>query len=157
MSTPATPAKPNAFESFLTKFGDALKNIGNAATNIAVEELPVIDPLLPPALASEVNAVVGYAAQQVAAADAKYAAIGSSNVPYAVKVAEAVAVGGAGAIAIAAKGGLTLDAGQLGTFFAAAGQIAAALNLSNLTATPTVQVSGSSVSSNPGTITLTTT
>lgn len=127
---------PNKFESFLSKFGNILKNIGNAATNIAVEELPVIDPLIPPALAAELTKVVTFAAQQVAAVDAKYAAIAGSNVPYAVKVAEAVAAGGTGAIAIAAQAGFLLPQENLGLFFSGAGQIAAALNLSNITAPP---------------------
>lgn len=128
--------KENKFESFLTKFGDVLKNISNAAVNVAVEELPVIDSLLPPSVASTVNDVVSFAAQQVASIDAKYTAIGQSSAPFAVKVAEAVAVGGMGAVAIAAKGGLTLDTAQLGQFFSAAAQITAALNLTNITAAP---------------------
>lgn len=140
MSTaPVTTApKENKFESFLTKFGKDIENISNAAVNIATEELPVIDPLLPAAVAATVNAVVGFAAQQVAAVDAKYTAIGKSDVPFAVKVAEAVGVGGLGAIAIAAKGGLALDTAQLSQFFSGAAQIAAALNLTNITAAPTV-------------------
>jgi hypothetical protein len=142
MSTaPVTLApKENKFESFLTKFGHDLESISNAAVNVAVEELPSIDPLLPPAVASTVNEVVGFAAQQVASIDAKYTAIGKSTAPFAVKVAEAVSVGGLGAIAIAAKGGLTLDTAQLAQFFSAAAQITAALNLTNVTAVPVAPV-----------------
>ena len=130
------PKKENKFESFFTKFGHVLEDIGNGATNIAVEELPDVEPLLPPALGSAVAKVVTFAAQQVAAVDAKYAAIGASDVSYGVKVAEAVAVGGVGAIAIAAQAGFTLPESQLGVFFSGAGQIASALNLSNITESP---------------------
>ncbi len=136
MATSTVTPVPNKFESFLEKFGHDLENIGNASVNIAVEELPVVDPMLPPALAAELNKVVTFAAQQVAAVDAKYSAIGKSTVPFAVKVAEAVAVGGAGAIAIAAQAGFTLPAANLGMFFSGAGQIASSLNLTNITAPP---------------------
>lgn len=122
-------------ESFFSKFGDTLKTIFNVATNVAVEELPAVQPLLPPAIYSQVAAAVNLAAQQVAAADAKYAAIGSSAVPYGVKVAEAVAVGGEGVLALLAQNGLLLT-GHLFDFFAAAGTIASSLNLVNITAPP---------------------
>jgi hypothetical protein len=138
MSTaPVTPAPAeNKFESFLTKFGHDLEAIGNAGVNIAVEELPSVAPMLPPALGKELTTVVTFAAQQVAAVDAKYTAIGNSNVPFGVKVAEAVATGGMGAIALAAQAGFTLPTANLGLFFAGAGQIASSLNLTNVTAAP---------------------
>lgn len=132
------PAKPNAFESFLSKFGTVLKNIANVAVNAGEQEAAVIEPLLPPAAANGLAKVLSAAASQVAAADAKYAAIGQSNVPYAVKVAEAVAVGGEGILALAAQAGLTIASGQLSTFIGAAGTIASTLNFTGLTNTPVV-------------------
>lgn len=139
MSTAPVVVKPeNKFESFLSKFGSDLEKFSNAAINVTVEELPVIDSPLPASVAATVNAVVSFAAGQVAAADSRYRIISASTVPFAVKVAEAVAVGGIGAIAIAAKGGLTLDTAQLAQFFNAAVAITSALNLTNVTADPVV-------------------
>jgi len=140
MTTPATPVakKENKFESFLSKFGNVLKNIANVAVNVGEQEEAVIDPLLPPAAAAELNKIISAAASQVAAADVKYAAIGQSDVPYAVKVAEAVAVGGEGILALAAQNGFTIAEGQLSTFVAAAGQIASTINFTGLTNTPVV-------------------
>lgn len=136
IATPA-PAKETAgqkIESFFTKFGQAIEKLANAAVNVAEEELPAVQPLLPPSLYSKVSTMVAVAAQQVAAADAKYAAIGSSNVPYGVKVAEAVAVGGTAVLALAAQAGLQIV--DMNAFFAAAGQMAGALNLSGVTGAP---------------------
>lgn len=138
MTTTTVVPTENKFESFLSKFGADIMKFSNAAVNVAVEELPAIDPLLPASVATTVNEVVSFAAQQVAAVDAKYAAIGNSSASFGVKVAEAVAVGGLGAIAIAAKGGLTLDTAQLAQFFTGAAQVGAALNLTNVTAAPVV-------------------
>lgn len=132
---PATP-KPNKFESFLTKFGEILKNIANVAVNVAEAEAPVIEPLLPPAAEAGFVKILTAAATQVAAADAKYAAIGASDVPFSVKVAEAVAVGGIGVLAIAAQAGYTVADGQLVTLFSAAGQAASVLNFTGLTNAP---------------------
>jgi hypothetical protein len=134
---PAAP-KPNKFESFLTKFGDILKNIGNVAVNVAEQEAPVVLPLIPPAAQPGFLKILSFAATQVAAVDAKYAAIGASDVPFSVKVAEAVAVGGVGALAIAAQAGFTVADGQLATLFSAAGQAASVLNFGGLTDAPTV-------------------
>lgn len=144
MSTaPVTPApsKLNGFESFFTKFGTVLKDIANVAVNIGEQEAAVIEPLLPPTIAAGLAKVLSAAATQVAAADAKYAAIGQSNVPYAVKVAEAVAVGGEGILALATQAGLTIASGQLSQFIGAAGTIASTINLTGLTNAPVPQVS----------------
>lgn len=145
MSTAATPAPTpvketgqQKFESFMTKFGDVLKNIANVGVNIAEEAAPSIEALLPPVYAASFAKILSAAASQVAAVDVKYTAIGASTVPYAVKVAEAVAVGGEGVLAIAAQAGFTLNSTNLLSFFSAAGTIAGSLNLANITATPVV-------------------
>lgn len=142
MSTvPVTPAPAETaqqkFQSFLTNFGKVLENIANGVVNVAEQEAPVIAPLLPPMIGQQLTTVLSAAAAQVAAADAKYAQIGASDVPFGVKVAEAVAVGGAGVIAIAAQAGLSISATGLPAFFGAAYQIASVLNLKNITAAPT--------------------
>lgn len=143
MSTTPTPTPAphqtgvQKFESFFTNFGKILRSIQNAATNILEQEEPNIDTLIPPAMAANLHLLVVAAATQVAAADAKYDQIGQSTAPYGVKVAEAVAIGGGTVLALAAKLGFTLPQAQLGNFFAAAGQIAASLNLTNVTGTPT--------------------
>ncbi|MGC1784467.1 MAG: hypothetical protein WA708_18225 [Acidobacteriaceae bacterium] len=138
-TVPAAPVKKeNAFESFFTKFGDALKDIANVAVNVGEQEAAVIEPLLPPTAAAGFAKILSAAAAQVAAADAKYAAIGDSNVPYAVKVAEAVAVGGEGVLAIAAQEGFTVAQGEVSTLMSAAGTIASTLNFTGLTEAPVV-------------------
>jgi hypothetical protein len=133
---PAKQTQQQKFESFWTNFGAILKNIANAAVNIAQEEAPIIEPLLPPAIGAALAKVLSAAATQVGYADAKYAAIEGSDVPFGVKVAEAVAVGGAGVLAIAAVAGLEISSTQLPQFFGAAFQIASVLNLANITAAP---------------------
>jgi hypothetical protein len=143
-TAPVTPAIPvetaqQKIDSFFTKFGDVLRNVFNAGANIAIETLPAIEPLIPVAYQPTVVALVTAAVQQVAAADAKYAAIGASTVPMGVKIAEAVAVGGTGILAIAAQGGLKITT-DLPTFFAAATTIAQSLNLATLTTAPVVPV-----------------
>lgn len=136
-TAPATPSPaPNQFESFLTNFGKALENIANAAVNIAQQEAPVITPLLPPAIGAQFTTVLSAAAQQVAAADAKYAALGQSDVPFGVKVAEAIAIGGGGVLAIAAQAGLVISEGGLTTLFTAAYNAASVLNLKSITSAP---------------------
>jgi hypothetical protein len=135
--TAPAPAKETAgqkIENFFSKFGQAIEKLANAAVNVAEQELPAIKPLLPPNLYSKIATMTAAAAQQVAAADAKYAAIGQSNVPYATKVAEAVAVGGTAVVALAAEAGLQIT--DLTGFFSAAGQMAQSLNLSGITAAP---------------------
>lgn len=136
--TPAPAPKENKFESFLSKFGTFIKDFANVAVNVGEQELPVIVQLLPPAASAGVVALMNYAATQVAAVDAKYAAIGSSNIPFAAKVAEAVAVGGVGALAIAAQAGLKIDESNLNLLFSAAGQAASVLNFTGVTSTPIV-------------------
>jgi hypothetical protein len=134
LATPAAPAVPQ-IQSFFTKFGEVLKNIFNVGANVGVDTETTIDPLLPPAYQASYLKLVNAAATQVAAADAKYALIGASSVPFAVKVAEAVAVGGEGVLAIAAQEGLTITT-DLPTFFSAAATIAQSLNTATLTAAP---------------------
>lgn len=140
-SIPVTPASvltpaPSKFVSFMTKFGDILRDIGNIAVNIGEQEAPVIEEVLPPAFAASYAKILSAAAAQVAAADARYAAIGASNVPFGVKIAEAVAIGGGGVIAIAAQAGLVVGEGQIVPLFNAAAQFASSLNLANVTETP---------------------
>lgn len=140
-TAPVTPVKETGlqkFENFFEKFGHDLEVGFNVAENIALQELPVIAPLLPPATYNKVATFVNAAAQQVAAVDQKYAAIGKSNVPFAVKVAEAVAVGGSAVIALAAEAGLQIV--NVSQFFTAASQLAQSLNLQNVTAPPTPPV-----------------
>jgi hypothetical protein len=67
--------------------------------------------------------------------DAKYAAIGASNVTFAQKVAEAVATGGVGALAIAAEEGVMIT-GTVNSIFAASATIASSLNLSGIADAP---------------------
>lgn len=136
-TTSATPApKANKVESFFTKFGDVLKDIFNAGANALQETEPSVVKVLPPALQAGYIKLVNAAVAQVAQADAKYAQIGASDVPFAVKVAEAVAVGGDGVLAIAAQEGLVITT-DLPTFFTAATQIAQSLNLATITEAPT--------------------
>lgn len=145
-TTPVTPA-PTAlqkFESFFTNFGKILRNIQNVIVNVAEQEEPNIDQIIPATQAANLHTLIVAAAQQVAAADAKYDAIGQSTVPFAVKVTEAVAVNGGLVIALAAKMGLTIPQAQLGTFFTAAANIASSLNLTNVTGTPAVPASTAS-------------
>jgi hypothetical protein len=133
----------NGFESFFTKFGSALKTVFNVSANVAVDTETQIEPLLPSAYQAGYVKLVNAAAQQVAAADAKYAAIGASNVSFAVKVAEAVAVGGEGILAIAAQEGLTINT-NLATFFSAATTITQSLTATSLTAAPVVSTTTTS-------------
>lgn len=130
-----TETKTQKVENFFTKFGDVLKTIFNVAANTAVDTETTIEPLLPSAYQAGYIKLVNAAAQQVAAADAKYTAIGASNVSFAVKVAEAVAVGGEGVLAIAAQCGLTITT-DLPTFFSAAATVAQSLDTATLTQAP---------------------
>jgi hypothetical protein len=132
----ATPVQK--FESFFTKFGKVLRDIENAVVNIAEQQEVNIDQIIPPAQAQNLHILISAAAAQVAAADAKYDALGKTDVPYAVKVAEAVAVSGGTFLVVAAKLGFAIPQAQLGTFFGAAGQIAGSLNFTDITKTPTV-------------------
>jgi uncharacterized protein YjaG (DUF416 family) len=145
MSTTPTPVPApvkesgiQKFESFFTKFGKILRGIENATVNIAEQQEVNIDQIIPPAQAQNLHILIAAAAAQVAAADAKYDQLGKTDVPYAVKVAEAVAVSGGTFLVVAAKLGFAIPQAQLGTFFGAAGQIAGSLNLTNITQTPTV-------------------
>lgn len=139
VSAPAAPApaapKLNKVESFFSKFGNVIKNIANVAANLGEQSEMTIDPLLPPAYQAGFLKLVNSAAAQVAAADAKYTIIGQANVPFTVKVAEAVAVGGEGVLAIAAQNNLAI-VGNLNQFFSAASILASSINTSNLTAPP---------------------
>jgi hypothetical protein len=122
-------------KSFFTEFGDIVKDTVNVVTNVAVEEETPILSLVPVNLQPGVANLINFCAAQVAAVDAKYAAIGASNVPFAQKVAEAVATAGAGALAIAAAGGVTIT-GTVNDIFAASATIASSLNLSTITQAP---------------------
>src|SRR5271156_2231566 len=123
----------NGFESFFSKFGNVLKTVFNVAANVAVDTEPTVEPLIPTAYQAGFATLVSAAAKQVAAADAKYALIAGSNVSFAQKVAEAVAVGGEGVLAIAAQEGLSINT-NLTTFFSAATTIAQSLTTTSLTA-----------------------
>lgn len=138
-ATPAATTETAAqkVENFFTKFGTVLKNIVNVGVNVAEETEPTIDPLLPAAYQAGYLALINAAATQVAAADAKYALIGASNVSFATKVAEAVAVGGEGVLAIAAQNNLAISS-NLTTFFSAAATLSQSLNVATLTQAPTV-------------------
>lgn len=122
-------------EAAFTKVGHFFEDITNIAVNTAEETEPQVLPLLPSAFQPEYTALLNFAATGVASIDAKYAAIGKSNVPFAVKVVEAVATFGQGALAIAAQAGVTV--GNLNTLFASAATIAQNLNVTTLTAAPT--------------------
>lgn len=138
-TTPAAPQETTAqkIQSFFTNFGKDIEATVNGIVNVAVEEQTPVLSLLPANLQPGVAQLINYAAAQVAAVDAKYAAIGASNVPFAQKVAEAVATGGIGALAIAAQAGVSVT-GTLNNVFSASAIIASSLNLSTITQAPVV-------------------
>lgn len=142
----ATTTTENGVETFFSKFGNVLKTIFNVSANIAEDTEPTIDSLLPVAYQAAYAKLVNAAATQVAAADAKYAAIGASNVSFATKVAEAVAVGGEGVLAIAAQEGLTITT-NLTTFFSAATTLTQSLSAVSLTAAPVVPAASTETAS----------
>jgi hypothetical protein len=136
-TAPVKETATQKVESFFTKFGEILKDIPNVIVNVAEEEETPILSILPSNLQPGVAKLISFAAAQVAAVDAKYAAIGASNVSFAQKVAEAVATGGVGALAIAAEEGVMIT-GTVNSIFAASATITSSLNLSGITAAPTV-------------------
>lgn len=136
----ATAPHVNEFENILNHIASGIRKFNNSVINLANEEEPVIAPLLPPNVAAVLGEFLASATTQLAATDAKYAAIGQSSAPWAVKAAEAAAVGGIGLLAILAKAGITVTTGQLPVILAAIPSVAANLNLTGITLAPVVPI-----------------
>jgi ABC-type uncharacterized transport system ATPase subunit len=145
VGTPVSVAAPvvketaaQKFDSFINGFGHKLEEIVNVGENVAIQESTFIESLLPPAEAKAFAIVVSTVGKQLAAVEAKYAAIGQSTVPEALKIAEAVAVSGESVLQTLASVGISVTAGNLTTLFGGLGQALSVLNISTLTKTPVV-------------------
>lgn len=141
-TTTATPETGlQKIESFFDHIGAGIEKFNNAVLNIANEEAPVIEPLLPASAAAALSEFLPAATTLLASVDAKYTALGQSTASWPVKVAEAIAIGGTGLVAILAKGGVTITTGQLPTILTSVGTLASNLNLATITNAPVAPAS----------------
>lgn len=139
MSTaPVTPAL-NKFETLMDHIGSGLEKFNNGLLNIAAEEAPVLEPLLPANISAGLAEFLTAALPQLAATDASLATINASTTePWAARAAQATAVGGLGLLAILAKFGIVATTSQLPGILTAVGSIASTLKLTGITAPPVV-------------------
>lgn len=111
MSTTPTPApKENKAESILTGIGKFIQGLVNAEINIAVAEKPLIDQFLPANISTAIDTAEQVALSTYLQIEAQEQQIGAASSPYAEKVAQVVALQGAGLAKILLAAGL--DAGQ---------------------------------------------
>jgi hypothetical protein len=113
----------NEFETILTNVGKKIVQVENAISNVITMETPVINSYLSPATANAIETVNNLFRNTMVTVEAKYAAIGSSNVTFAQKVVEVVAISGAAAAMIMTSAGYTVGTTQLQQIAAGATQV----------------------------------
>jgi hypothetical protein len=148
--TTTTTAKENKFESVLTKIGKAFLDVVNVGSNLAEAEQPLLDQLLPEAISSPIDTVNTLFRNTMASVEAKYQAIGSSDVTFAQKVAEVVAISGAAAAQILTQAGYTVTTETLSEIATGATNVYNLLGTS-ITTSPTA-IPSSSIAAVPGTL-----
>ena len=109
MATSTVP-QPSKFQSILTGIGKFIQGLVNAEINIAVAEKPLIDKFLPPNVSSAIDTAEQVALSTYLQIEAQEQQIGAESAPYAEKVAQVIALQGAGLAKILLSAGL--DAGQ---------------------------------------------
>lgn len=115
--TPApAPVKETAgqkFQSILTGIGTFIQKVINAEINIAIAEKPLIDQFLPPQISSAIDTAEEVALNAYLQIEAEEQQIGQSNAPYALKVAQVVALQGGAIAKILASAGLSAGQSEL--------------------------------------------
>jgi hypothetical protein len=118
MSTaPVLPAAPhlNKFESILNGIGKFIQTAINVEINLGIAEKPLIDRFLPAALSGAIDTAETVALSTFLQIEAQEQVIGASSTPYAGKVAQVLALQGAGIAKILAAAGLESGTAALQT------------------------------------------
>jgi hypothetical protein len=106
---PVAASKVNKLETFLSTAAKDVEKVLNVGINVVTAEQPLLNQLLPPQFSTAEGAATALIKNVMLHTEAKYAALGT-NVPYAEKVAEVVAITGAALVQILA--GIGVTAGQ---------------------------------------------
>jgi hypothetical protein len=113
----------NEFETILTNVGKKIVQVENAISNVITMETPVINSYLSPATANAIETINKLFQNTMVTVEAKYAAIGTSNVSFAQKVVEVVAISGSAAAMILTSAGYSVGTTQLQQIAAGATQV----------------------------------
>lgn len=78
MATPVVTPKPNALQTFLNKAAADLQKFINVGINVAVQEQPLLNQILPPQFATAESAATTLIKNVALQTEAKYAALGTT-------------------------------------------------------------------------------
>jgi hypothetical protein len=135
MSTASvTPAVPNKFENILTGIGDFLQKAINVEINLVRAEEPLINQFLPAQFSTAIDTAESVAQATYLQIEAQEQTIGESSSSYASKVAQVVALQGAGLAKILATAGLESGQSALTALVTGATSFAQIGKLTTLTA-----------------------
>ena len=104
------PNRANKFESILTGIGDFLQKVINVDINLLTAEKPLIDQFLPAQFSTAIDTANSVALSSYLQIEAQEQTIGTSSSSYEAKVAQVLALQGAGLAKILATAGL--ESGQ---------------------------------------------